>query len=149
MDTKKIMECEHQRLKKYENMSLPAQYKKIGIAVTIISFIGLFVLGYIDNEPEILRDLIKKSILVGLLIISISKDSIEDELTIKLRGKSYAMAFVFGVVYALVQPYITYFLSFLFNKKNNEDFLELGDFQLLFFMLIIQIMFYWMLKKYR
>jgi len=149
MSLKTVSECERKRVSKYSNISLPNSYNKLGIAITAVAFLALLVLGFIENEPEILRDLIKKLILVGLLVVSISKDKEEDELTQKLKTQSYTMAFVFGVLYAVIQPYITYFIALLIGKENKLEFLQLGDFQLLFFMLVIQIGFYRMLKKYR
>jgi len=146
---KDILEYDRKQLKKYENIGLPNAYKKIGLGIVIFGFLTLVVLRFIEGEPEILRDLIKKSILVGLLIISISKDKEEDELTISLRHKSYVIAFVFTVIYAIIQPYITYGIAALIGKENKESFIELGDFQVLFFMLIVQIMYYKLLKRYR
>lgn len=84
-----------------------------------------------------------------MLIITISKDEIVDELTEKLRTQAFQAAFIFGVLYALIQPYITYLMASLIGKENKTDFLQLGDFQLLFFMLLVQIWFYWLLKKMR
>ncbi len=149
MKMKTILECERKQLKKYENINLPNGYKKIGLAIVIIGFVSLIILGYIEGEPEIIRDLIRKSILVGLLFISISRDKEVDELTVSLKNKSYVIAFIFTVIYAIVQPYITYGIASLIGKENKESFVELGDFQVLFFMLIVQIMYYKLLKRYR
>ena len=149
MKVKKIIECERNRLEAYSKFQLPNTFKKVGIIVLTLSILTLIGFRFIEGESEILRDLVKKGVLVGLLLISISKDKEEDELTIKLRGQSYVKAFVFGVFYALIQPYVTYGFALLLGKANKESFLELGDFQLLFFMLIIQILFYQLLKRYR
>ncbi|NOY47122.1 MAG: hypothetical protein GXO84_02735 [Chlorobi bacterium] len=149
MNIQKFMDCERERLEKYSKLQLPNKFKTVGVIVLIASISTLIGLRFVEGEPEILRDIIEKSILVGLLLISVSRDKEEDELTVKLRSQSYAMAFIFGVFYALTQPYVTYAIVRIFNKENKESLLQLGDFQLLFFMLLIQIMFYQMLKRFR
>ncbi len=149
MNTKKIIDCERIFLEKYSKLQLPNKFKTVGVIVLIASILTLIGLHFVGVKSEIFRDLVEKSILVGLLLISVSRDKEEDELTVKLRSQSYVMAFIFGVFYALTQPYVTYAIVRIFNKENKESLLQLGDFQLLFFMLLIQIMFYQMLKYFR
>lgn len=83
-----------------------------------------------------------------MLILSISKDKVEDEMTIVLRAQSFAIAFVIGVMYALIMHYIDYGVSSAL-KPEAQVFKNLGDFQVLLFMLMIQLMFYHNLKRYR
>ena len=149
MTLKNIVECERKRIKKLANLTLPNGFKKTGIVITFTAFAALIILGFVDNEPEFTRNLVKKIMIAGMLLITISKDVVVDELTEKLRTQAFQMAFVLGVLYALIQPYITYLMASLIGKENKTDFLELGDFQLLFFMLLVQIWFYWLLKKMR
>ncbi len=65
-----------------------------------------------------------------------------------MRAQSYALAFIIGVVYALVMPYVEFGVSNVVND-GGEAFKDLGDFQVLLFMLMIQLMFYHVLKRYR
>ena len=95
-----------------------------------------------------LKLLLQKTVLIGMLILSLSKDKIEDEMTISLRAQSYAIAFVIGVLYALIMPYVEFGVSNAVHS-GGESFKDLGDFQVLLFMLIIQLMFYHNLKRYR
>ena len=83
-----------------------------------------------------------------MLVMSVSKDKIEDEMTISLRAQSYAIAFIVGVVYALIMPYVEFGVSNVVNS-GGEVYKDLGDFQVLLFMLMIQLMFYHTLKRYR
>lgn len=80
--------------------------------------------------------------------MSISKDKMEDEMLLQLRAQSYTIAFVVGVFYALIMPYIEYGVSNVVNN-GGEVYKDLGDFQVLLFMLMIQLMFYHNLKRYR
>ncbi len=149
MDTKKIMDCEQQRFNKLINYRLPHKFMAIGVAIVIASIIMMFVRKFgMDSDAEWLKELLKKSLVVGMLLMSVSKDKHEDEMTIMLRVQSYAIAFVIGVVYALVMPYINYWVSNLL-KPEGEALKDLGAFQVLVFMLMIQLMFYHYLKRYR
>ena len=149
MKTEKIIECERKRMDKMINFRLPHAYFKLGIAILFLSIVVMFWRAFgMDGETEWLRTLTKKAMVVGMLLMSISKDKEEDELTVKLRMQSYALAFVIGVIYALVMPYVDYGVSNVI-KPASESFKDLGDFQVLVFMLMIQLMFYHTLKRYR
>lgn len=149
MNTEKILKCERDRLDKMINFRLPHIYFTIGIAIGAISILSMFGRAFLmEGDTELLKELSKKGLLVAMLLMSISKDKEEDELTVKLRMQSYALAFVIGVIYALVMPYIDYGVSKMI-KPEGEVFKDLGDFQVLVFMLMIQLMFYHSLKLFR
>jgi hypothetical protein len=149
MKTEKLIDCERKRMNKMINFRLPHVYLKIGIAVVAISIFVMFWRAFVmEGDTEWLRTLAKKGLVVGMLLMSISKDREEDELTVKLRMQSYALAFVIGVIYALVMPYVDYGVSNVV-KPDSETLKDLGDFQVLVFMLMIQLMFYNTLKRYR
>ena len=149
MNTKKIMDCEQQHFNKLINYRLPHKFMAIGVAIVIVSIIMMFVRKFgMDSDALWLKELLKKSLVVGMLLMSVSMDKYEDEMTIMLRAQSYAIAFVIGVVYALVMPYIDYWVSNLL-KPEGEALKDLGAFQVLVFMLMIQLMFYHYLKRYR
>ena len=146
MKTEEIIACENKRLEKITNYRLPHHFKKIGIGIFILSFLGIMSKLFIDEDSTLINEISKKGLLIGMLLISISKEKIEDELTIKLRAQSYTIAFIIGVVYALVMPYVEYGVSNAVHS-GGEAFKDLGDFQVLLFMLMIQLMFYYTLKK--
>lgn len=146
MKTEEIIACENKRLEKITNYRLPHYFKKIGIGIFILSFLGIMSKLFIDGDSTLINEISKKGLLIGMLLISISKEKIEDELTIKLRAQSYTIAFIIGVIYALVMPYVEYGVSNAVHS-GGEAFKDLGDFQVLLFMLMIQLMFYYTLKK--
>lgn len=148
MTWKQFCEAEYRRLKKLQNFQLPNYYKKIGMGLFILSFLALILLSAFATEVELTRSLFQKGLLIGLLMVSLAKDEIEDELTLKLRMQSYSMAFICGVLYAVIQPYVNY----LFNsqvKMKDVPYSDLGDFQVLIFMLLIQLGFFGLLKRMR
>ncbi len=148
MTLKNIVECEKNQLSRIQNYRLPIYFKYIGVVLFVISFLSIMSRVFIDDQSELVKDLAKKGFLVGMLLISISKDKEEDELTMKLRSQSYALAFVIGVIYALIMPYVDYSVSNVL-KPEGETLKNLGDFQILIFMLMVQLMFYYVLKRAR
>lgn len=149
MNKEKIMDCERNRFHKLINFRLPHRFMTVGITIVLLSIVMMFVRAFaMEGETEWLKLLLQKTVLVGMLIMSLSKDKIEDEMTISLRAQSYAIAFVVGVIYALVMPYVEYGVSNAVHS-GGEAFKDLGDFQVLLFMLMIQLMFYHNLKRYR
>jgi len=93
----------------------------------------------LDNE------LLKPGLLLGLLLISISREKDEDEMIVQLRAQSYSLAFVIGVIDAFVQPYVNYGITFL--AKPEKASLDMSQYQVLFFMLLVQIIFFYKLKR--
>lgn len=149
MNAKKIIECEQKRFRKLINLRLPAKFLNVGIAIILLSIVMMFVRAFaLDGETEWLKLLLQQTLLVGMLIMSISKDKEEDEMIITLRSQSYTIAFVVGVLYALVMPYVEFGVDSVV-ESNVSKFKSLGDFQVLLFMLMIQLMIFHNLKRYR
>ena len=128
---------------------LPYRFLKIGLFISLVSIVVMFIRAFaMEGETEWLKFLTQKVLLVGMLIMSVSKDKEEDEMTQQLRAQSYMIAFIVGVIYALVMPYVELGVSNVVND-SAEMYKDLGDFQVLLFMLLIQLMFYHQLKRYR
>ncbi|WP_158009593.1 hypothetical protein [Tenacibaculum todarodis] len=124
---------------------LSNKFKKIGYIVAIIAFILIFVRKSVD-APIWVHSALLNIVLVGLLIVSISKEKIEDEFIDSLRSQSYRLAFLMVVVYSLTQPFINYIVGIFLNQ--NESLESFSYFQVLFFMLVIQLMFFSQLKRF-
>lgn len=148
MNTAKIIDCDRKGFYKLLNFRLSHRFMNIGIAIVLLSITMMFVRAFaMEGEIVWLKQLLQKTLLVGMLIMSLSKDKIEDEMTISLRAQSYAIAFIVGVIYALVMPYVEFGVSNIVHS-GGEAYKDLGDFQVLLFMLMIQLMFYHTLKRY-
>jgi hypothetical protein len=100
----------------------------------------------LDGDFSIIKSILKKTALFGLLIVIISKEKIEDELVENLRAKAFSFSFIIGVVYVLVQPLINY-LFFIILKPQKANYEDLGDFQILWFLLIVYLTAFWFLKR--
>lgn len=145
MKFKQLLECERRSLEKLKNYQFPNHYKKLGILIFVIAFVSLFINAFTIHNL-LLREIIKYVLLVSLLIISISKDKIEDEYIKSLRMQSYAFAFIFGVVFTLVQP-LARLLFELLSNTNQAIIKDTGDFELLWILLFVQIFYFEFLKR--
>ena len=131
MNKQSIVDCERNRLEKITKFRLPQYYYKVGIAIGVITILMMFVRAFaMEGDTEWLKLLLQKTFLVGMLLMSIARDKEEDELTVKLRMQSYAWAFIIGVIYALVMPYIEFGVSNVVHS-GGEVYKDLGDFQIL------------------
>ena len=146
----KLCKAEYRRLKKIQNYQylLPNHYKKVGIALLIASLTALIARKYLFEDVDIVQEIGRKGMLLALLLITLSKEKIEDELITKLRGQAFAAAFIAGVIYTLVQPLINYMVAFLI-KPEKAIYNDLGDFIVLWFMLVMYLTFFYMFKRYR
>lgn len=137
-------ESERKRMDKLNNFQLPNQYKRIGWYFVLFIFMLMIAKKFID-EPTWVKPILKNAMILGFLVISLAKEKIEDELIVKLRAQSYRLAFVLGVIYSLVQPYIEYGVDYLFN--TNDASMGFSYFQTLIFMLVVQIGFFEQFKR--
>jgi len=145
MTLKSVLDCERRSLEKMKKYQLPNRFKKIGFAILIISFISLFINKFFVNNLEFTL-ITKYGMLVGLLIASISKEKIEDELISNLRMQSYTFAFIAGVIITLTNPFFSYIVDFFIKAKESSSN-EVGDWQILWLLLSIQVFYFEFLKR--
>ena len=147
MKNESFCEKERKRIEKLNRFQISNKFKKVGYSIVIGAFLGMIVRKLAVVDVYWLKELLRSLFLFGLLIISISKDKIEDEYIESLRSQSYRLAFLISVVYALIQPYVEYLVDNLLNKisDSNSGF---SYFQVLIFMLFVQIAFFEQLKRF-
>lgn len=147
MSKETFCEAEERRFEKIVNFGLPNRYKKIGIVIVIVSFLSIIMLKISGVEfSETLKFISKRVLLVGLLITAISKEKVEDEMIHSLRVKAFTGAFISGVIYTLIFPAIVYAAKLVFNKEENL-LTDVGDFQILWFMLFMYLVFFYLMKR--
>jgi hypothetical protein len=143
MSKQTLCERERSHLEKMNKFQLGNQYKKIGCIIAIGAFVLMIGRKYVEDS-DWLKPILHGVLLIGLLIISLSKEKIEDEFVDSLRSQSYRLAFIVAIVYSLVQPLVNYGMAVLLNQ--DDELKSFDYFQVLFFMLIVQLMFFWKLK---
>ncbi|SDE69653.1 hypothetical protein [Ulvibacter litoralis] len=146
MDLKSILECERKSLEKLKRYQLPNSFKKVGVGIILISVVSIIGIKLSIDTPN-LKKAAMYGVLLGLLVISISKEKIEDELITNLRMQSYALAFIAGVLITLTNPLFSYIASSLFDKQL-EHFNGMGDWQILWILLSIQVFYFELLKRF-
>ena len=126
-------------------LQLPNAVKRYGIGIAILSFLMLIVNKF-AWDSEVLRQACRYGMLIGFLIASLSKEPIEDEFIIKLRLQSYMIAFVVAIAYAIVLPFLDYGLDLWF-KSDLAEFKDLGDFEILWLLLSIQVILFELFRR--
>ena len=146
MSKSSFCESERNKIEKMNKFQLSNKFKRVGYYIAITAFAFMIIRKIADVDIFWVKQISKHLLLLGMLIISISKDNTEDEFIENLRSQSYRLAFILTVLYALIQPFIEYFVDFLLND-NPKDFGSFSYFQVLTFMLVIQIAFFEQLKR--
>jgi uncharacterized membrane protein len=144
MSKESICERERSQLEKMNKFQLTHNFKKVGYIIAIGTFMAMIVRKYFEDS-EWIRPILNGILLIGLLLISVSKEKLEDEFIESLRSQSYRLAFIMAIVYSLVQPLVNFGVAFLFNQ--DKEMKSFDYFQVLFFMLIVQLLFFWKLKR--
>ena len=85
---------------------LPAYFKKIGLAVIVLSLVPVIIIKSMHIEwtafkMQLLRIFIFDALILGLFFIAWSKDKTEDELTFLIRLKAAARTFTFAVFFVI------------------------------------------------
>ena len=122
---------------------LPVHFKKVAFGIIILSvlFIVLTISKVIPVDKDIVKTISKTGFLVALLLLALTKNKIEDELTSLIRLKAFASSFVLGVTIVVAEP----FFSLLFGEAFVSD---KGVTELLTTMFLIYFMrFYTLLKQ--
>ncbi|WP_456442732.1 hypothetical protein [Psychroserpens sp.] len=149
MEKQKYLECERKGLERLINFRLPHYFYKIGMLIAGLAIVMMFVRAFaMEGDQEVFKEVLRKVLLIGMLLMSIARDKEEDELVVKLRMQSYTYAFVIGVIYALVMPYVDLVVSNIVHG-GGEVYKDLGDFQVLIFILLVQLMSFSALKRMR
>ena len=148
MELKSKQEKEIEKIEKLTGYQLPNKFKIIGLVLFIISAISISIIAFSLKDIEyndLLNRVAKTGMILGLLLISLSKEKIEDELIVKLRMQSYNYAVIGIVLYFLIMPFINYALFFIRSSAPKIE--EGSDVTILGLLLTIQILTFRSLKR--
>lgn len=141
---KKIWEYDQRLFHKLKGFQLHYRWQRIGVYSAIIVFM-LMIAKEFFTEPSWFKPMLRNLLVISFLIISLSREKIEDEMMVQLRALSYRMAFVIGVIYYVLQPKVDYLVSNYIDPEGEPW--EFSAFQLIIFMLLIQVMFFNVFKR--
>lgn len=119
---------------------LPEMFKKVAFGIMVLSglLVLLSILKVIAIDKEIIASIAQSVFLISLLMLVITRDKIEDELTMRIRLKAFAASFIYGVTIVIVEPLIHFLFgdSFLTGKGAIELLISM----FLFYFIIKYIM---------
>ena len=146
MNMKAIENCEQSKMERLLNFKLPNKMKIVGWLIMAVSLGIILSTKLFDGDFEVLKHVLKRVVLLGLLIVVVSKEKVEDERIQVIRAKAFGSTFLVAVVYVLVQPIINYIVN-LIVEPQDAVFEDLGDFVIVWFLLAVYLMVYTMLKR--
>lgn len=146
MNLKSVENCEEKKLERFMNFKLPHKMKVVGWSIMLISLAVLLATKLFEGEFFVLKDVLRRVILLGLLIVVISKEQIEDERIQLIRSKAFSFTFLAAVVYVLVQPVITFLVASII-KPEKAVIEDMGDFVIVWFLLMIYLLVFYLLKR--
>ncbi|EAS18806.1 hypothetical protein BBFL7_00626 [Flavobacteria bacterium BBFL7] len=120
---------------------LPAYFIWVGLTVCLLSILGLLLVHFqFENPVDFYKNLFMHFILIGLFIITLSRDKNEDERTLQLRYRAFGFAFVLGTFMLLLMP----FAAMILDSINDRTPLEWEQDQSFFF-IISSFLFYYLM----
>jgi hypothetical protein len=103
---------------------LPTSFKKVALGIMLVTtlFVVLSMTKTLLIDKEIVKDIAKSGFLVALLLLVMTRNKIEDELTLRIRLKAFSATFLYGVVIVILEPFINFLFggSFLSDKGAAE-----------------------------
>lgn len=138
-----------EKIDKFTGYQLPNKFKIVGLVVFIVSILSIvtslkmYILD--DKYHDLFERIALSGMVFGTLIISISREKIEDELIAKIRMQSYHYAVLGTVLFYLAIPFIHFIIELLLSDmptiEGSKDVSVLGV------LLMMQILTFRKLKK--
>ena len=149
MEPKVKQEGDIEKIDKFTGYQLPNKFKIVGLVVFIASILSIITslkLYMLDVKyHELFERIALSSSVIGLLIISISREKIEDELIGKIRMQSYNYAVIVTVLIYLILPFINFTIVSIFSSMPKIEGSK--DVSILGVLLMSQIFTFRKLKK--
>ena len=119
---------------------LPRTFKKVAFGIMSVSalLVVFSIFKVLPIDKEVVKTIAKSGFLISLLLLVISRNKIEDELTLRIRLQAFAASFIYGVVIIIVEPFISMLLgdSFLSDRGVTELLISMFFFYFLMMFLM-------------
>jgi hypothetical protein len=149
MELKAKQEGDIEKIDKFTGYQLPNKFKIVGLVLFITSILSIITslkLYMLDIKyHELFERIALSGSVLGLLIISISREKIEDELITKIRMQSYNYAVIVTVLIYLILPFIHFTIESIFSSMSKIEGSK--DVSVLGVLLMSQIFTFRKLKK--
>ncbi|MFA7115851.1 MAG: hypothetical protein WC140_01260 [Bacteroidales bacterium] len=123
---------------------LPTNFKKVAFGIMLLSalFVILYIFKIITIDKDMVKTISKSGFLISLLLLVITRNKIEDELTLKIRLKAFSASSIYGVGVVILEP----FINLLFDGSFLSD---MGVTELLISMFFFYFIMMFIMKKNR
>lgn len=123
---------------------LPSSFKWIGILISILAIVIMFLVKYNELEQmELYKDIMMHIILIGLFVMVLAREKNEDERVQQLRYRAFAFSFVLITFILLLMPFISILLDGLTDKLplewEQQNFFFIMSYYLFFYLAYFQI----------
>ena len=90
---------------------LPTYFKKVGLGILVLSvlFFFLWVLKILTIDKLIVLTISKTGLIFSLMILSMTKTKMEDELTLRIRLIAFALSFGGGGIFIIAGSFMELF----------------------------------------
>ena len=118
---------------------LPTNFKKVAFGIMLISalLVVLSISKLLPIDKEIIKTVAKTGFLISLLLLVITRNKIEDELTLRIRLKAFAASFIYGVATVIVESFISLLFGNIFLTDKGVTELLISMFLFYFIMIFI------------
>ncbi|MFE3869667.1 hypothetical protein ACFX5F_00340 [Flavobacterium sp. ZS1P70] len=140
---------EIEKIEKITGYQLPNKFKIVGLVLFIVSVLSiitslkLYLVGV--KYYDLFERIALTTMVLGLLVISVSREKMEDELIAKIRLQSYNYAVIGTVLLYLMLPFIHYAIIFSFSSMPKMEGSK--DISILGLLLSVQIITFRKLKR--
>ncbi|WP_298955866.1 hypothetical protein [uncultured Nonlabens sp.] len=136
-----------EKVRKGDFLLLPHYMKWVAILPVLCGIVLFFLKEYQQFlNDDVATSMAGHLILLGFLLIMLSRDKFPDERLLNLRHKAMAYAFIHGMILVIVTPFLTYLLSSLFRSGTELYFMDYGVFSIFIFQ-IMYLINYWRFKQ--
>ncbi|MEJ7913041.1 MAG: hypothetical protein WKF70_07795 [Chitinophagaceae bacterium] len=96
---------------------LPNYFKTVGIIIIILSFVApVIMINLIDIEifqtqKELVKYVLMNFVILGLVLIALASEKVEDDFTNSIRVKSGIFSFLSMIAYVILKPVNDFFLK--------------------------------------
>jgi len=125
---------------------LPSYFRWIGVLIIILPILVLIIaklanIELFTSHKEIAKIFCGDFIILGLFLIALTKDKIEDELTLLIRVKAMAISFIITIAYVILQP--------VFDLIWGDEIVELKGQKIMIGMLFVYLGYFFIQKRKR
>jgi hypothetical protein len=121
---------------------LPRYFKWIGLGIILLSGVfSFFSNEALHNPNETLKIIAPRLFLLGLLVIALAKDKLEDEMTLLIRLRVMASIFITTIMIVIIQPLVDFIVK--------DPIGDVTPIHLILRMLIAYHVLFFFVKKFR